>query len=77
VHQIDEFNIKGLVHPKMKILSVFTRPHVVPNPVRPSFIFGTQIKIFKILRSLLHTVHRLLEGMTLDGIEKSLKTSLK
>jgi len=24
-------NIKGLVHPKMKILSVFTHPHVVPN----------------------------------------------
>jgi len=23
--------IKGLVHPKMKILSVFTHPHVVPN----------------------------------------------
>jgi len=23
---------KGLVHPKMKILSVFTHPHVVPNP---------------------------------------------
>jgi len=22
---------KGLVHPKMKILSVFTHPHVVPN----------------------------------------------
>jgi len=24
--------IKGLVHPKMKILSIFTHPHVVPNP---------------------------------------------
>jgi len=24
--------IKGLVHPKMKILSVFTHPHVVPTP---------------------------------------------
>jgi len=23
--------VKGLVHPKMKILSVFTHPHVVPN----------------------------------------------
>jgi len=22
---------KGIVHPKMKILSVFTNPHVVPN----------------------------------------------
>jgi len=24
-------NHKGLVHPKMKILSVFTHPYVVPN----------------------------------------------
>jgi len=24
--------VKGLVHPKMKILSVFTHPHVVPTP---------------------------------------------
>jgi len=23
--------LKGLVHPKMKILSLFTHPHVVPN----------------------------------------------
>jgi len=23
---------EGLVHPKMKILSVFTHPHVVPTP---------------------------------------------
>ncbi len=26
-----EINIKGVVHPKMKILSSFTHPHVVPN----------------------------------------------
>jgi len=25
-------SLKGLVHPKMKILSVFTHPHVVPTP---------------------------------------------
>ncbi len=24
--------IKGLVHPKMKILSSITHPHVAPNP---------------------------------------------
>jgi len=24
--------LKGLVHPKMKILSVFTHPRVVPTP---------------------------------------------
>ncbi len=23
---------KGIVHPKMKILSLITHPHVVPNP---------------------------------------------
>jgi len=27
----DSHNIKGLVYPKMKVLSVFTHPHVVPN----------------------------------------------
>jgi len=27
----DLTRVKGLVHPKMKILSVFTHPHVVPN----------------------------------------------
>jgi len=24
--------VKGIVHPEMKILSVFTHPHVVPTP---------------------------------------------
>jgi len=24
--------IKGLVHPKMKIMSLMTHPHVVPSP---------------------------------------------
>jgi len=27
----NEAHFKGLVHPKMQILSVFTHPHVVPN----------------------------------------------
>jgi len=40
--------LKGLVHPKLKILSVISHPHVVPNPVRLMFIFGTQNKIFLI-----------------------------
>jgi len=31
-HEIVKNNLKGLVHPKMKILSVFTHPHVVPTP---------------------------------------------
>jgi len=28
---LDDSRFKGLVHPKMKILSVFTHPYVVPN----------------------------------------------
>ncbi len=28
------FNVKGIVHPKRKILSWITHPHVVPNPLR-------------------------------------------
>jgi len=38
-----EQELKGLFHPKV---SVITHPHVVPTPVRLSFIFRTQIKIF-------------------------------
>jgi len=40
--------LKGIVHPKMKILSVFCSLSCCSNPVRPLFIFGTQIKIFLI-----------------------------
>jgi len=39
--------IKGLVHPKMKILSVFTHPHVVPNLY--VFIFLTSLIILPLL----------------------------
>jgi len=31
MQSIAKTSFKGLVHPKMKILSVFTHPHVVPN----------------------------------------------
>ncbi len=37
---------KGIVNPKMKIVSSFTHPR--SKPVKPSFIFGAQIKIFLI-----------------------------
>ncbi len=33
---------KGILHPKMKIVSLINHPHVIPN----LFIFSTQIKIF-------------------------------
>ncbi len=50
------FYFKGLVHPKMKIMSLITHPHVVP--VRPPFIFGTQIKIFLMKSESSLTLHR-------------------
>jgi len=37
-------SVKGLVHPKMKIMSLMNHPHVVPSP--SSFILGTQFKVF-------------------------------
>ncbi len=36
--------IKGLLHPKMKILSLITPCR--SKPVKASFVFGTQFKIF-------------------------------
>ncbi len=48
---------KGLVHLKIKILSVITHPNVVPN-LWPSFIFGTQIKIFLMKSESYQTLHR-------------------
>jgi len=35
---------KGLVHPKMKILSVFTHPYVVPNLYVFIFLFFAEHK---------------------------------
>jgi len=40
--------IKGIVHPKMKILSAITHPHFVSILKDFSSIFGTHIKIFLI-----------------------------
>jgi len=33
IMMISKTPLKGLVHPKMKIVSVFTHPHVVPTPL--------------------------------------------
>ncbi len=52
------FDFKGLVHPKIQILSLITHPHVVSKPVRPSFIIGTQIKIFLMKSESFLTLHR-------------------
>ncbi len=37
---------KGLVHPKIKILSLITHPHVDSKPVRPSFISEHKLRYF-------------------------------
>ncbi len=50
--------VKGLVHPKMKILSLITHPHVVPKPLDTPFIFGTQIKIFLMESERFLILHR-------------------
>ncbi len=39
-------SLKGIVHPKMKILSSFTHPQVVPKPVWIPLFCWTQRKIF-------------------------------
>jgi len=41
IHLINTMFLNGLVHPKMKLLSLITHPHVVPNR-----LFWTQIKVF-------------------------------
>ncbi len=35
-------NREGIVHPKMKIMSLFTHPCVVPNPYAVIFFFVKQ-----------------------------------
>jgi len=31
-HKLIPFYLKGLVHPKMKIMSLMSHPHIVPSP---------------------------------------------
>jgi len=66
--------IKGLVSPKTKILSVITHPHVVPtsNPVRISFIFRTQIKIF--FDEIWELAHSFIGCKVVSSAEKLVKT---
>ncbi len=45
---------KGIIHPKMKILS----PSCRSKPTRPSIIFGIQIKIFLMKSESFLTLHR-------------------
>ncbi len=49
--------LKGLVHPKMKIVINYS-PSCRSKPVRPSFIFGTQIKMFFMKSESYQTLHR-------------------
>ncbi len=64
--------LKGIVHPKMKLMLLIIHPHVIPN-TRPSFIFRTQIKIFLMKSESFLILHRqqcnvvVLSWMMVDG----------
>jgi len=47
---------KGIVPPKMKILSLITHPHV-PNCEKLLLIFGTQMKIFSMKSESFLSLH--------------------
>jgi len=49
MHFIFKIYFKGLVQPKIKMMSLMTHPHVVPS-IEPPFIFRTQFKIFENVR---------------------------
>ncbi len=51
------FPLKGIVHPKTKTLSLITHA-CRSKPVRPSFIFRTQIKMFLMKSESYLTLHR-------------------
>ncbi len=63
--------IKGIVHTKIKILSLISHPHVIPKPVRTSFIFGTQIKILLMKFESFLTLHRQQRNYQVQGPEGS------
>ncbi len=67
--------LKGLVHPKMKILSLITHRHV--KPVRLSFIFGTQIKIFLMKSKSSLTLHRQQRNCNVPSPRNVARTSIK
>ncbi len=46
----NRLQVIGIVHSEMKILSLITHPHVVPN-LQDLSVFRTQIKMFLILIS--------------------------
>ncbi len=50
-------SVKGIVHQKIKIVINYS-PSCRSKPVRPSFIFGTQIKIFLMKSESLHRQQR-------------------
>jgi len=70
------FIFKGLVHPKMKFLSLITNPDVVPHPW-DLFIFRTQIKIFLIKSGRFFIPHRKEHNYRHSKSRKVVKTFLK
>ncbi len=66
---------KGIVYPKKFILSLYS-PSCRSKPVRPWFIFGTQIKIFMKSKSFL-TLHRQQCNWNVHRPRNIVSTSLK
>ncbi len=64
----------GIVHPKMKIMSLITEPHVIP---RPLFIFWTQIKIFLMKSKSFLTLHRQQCNWNVPRPRNVVRTSVK
>ncbi len=67
---------KGLVHPKMKNLSLITSPSCCSKPVRPSFIFRTQMKMFLKKSESYLTLHRQQHNWNVPR-SRNLNTSVK
>ncbi len=78
-HEVTEEKnpIKSIAYPKMRILSLITQPHVIPNPLRLAFVFGTQIKILLMKSMSFLTLHREATLLTCSRPRKVVRTSFK
>ncbi len=67
--------LKGIVHPKMKILPLITHPHVVSN--RETSVHRTQIKIFLMESESSQTLHIQQGSLHDQGPENVARRSVK
>ncbi len=67
---------KGLVHPKMKMVINYS-PSCRSNPLRSSFIFGTQIKMFLMKSESSLTLHRQQRNWNVPRSRNVVNTSVK